>query len=236
MKGNRGAGAHRGSHLRTSVLLGIVIAALSAASVHALPVAVIDQDTTGSLGSDLWDDNDSTLFQVFTAGRAGLLDSIELTVRVAPQPGAIFELARLNPSFDPSNPTSLVGDALISVGLPVLQAGALAIDVSAAGIQVSPGDRFVFSIEHDDVLSVAGATGYAGGEAWFQCNAFQECIDPLGPPNTVTPSADSQLFPLDDGHVTRSVAFRTRVVAEPLTAVLVLSGGSGLLARRRRSR
>lgn len=197
-------------------------------------MAVIDQDTTGSPASDLWDDNDSTLFQIFTVGRAGLLDSIELTVRVAPQPGSSFQLARLHPSFDPVQPTALVGAGLATVALAGSSAGSVVVDLSSQAIHVEVGDRFVFFVDHDDVLSVAGATGYTGGAAWFQCNAFRECFDPFGPPDRLDATPDEQLFRVEDAHGPRSVAFRTRVVAEPTSAALALAAVSGLVARRRR--
>ena len=181
---------------------------------------ILDQDTTGQPGSALWDDNDSTLAQVFTVGQAGQLDAIEITLLLVPFTGFQFHVAAFNTAFDPATDPIFIGSGFGSVFVPdTTPTGTTLIDVSGLAITVQSGDMLVFFAEHDDALSVAGASGYAGGNAWFECSPFDGCIDPLGPSGFVAPG--TPWFAVTESGVgQRSVAFRSFVVPEPALAWL----------------
>lgn len=205
--------------------------ALSLGLVPAIGAPILDQDATGSPGSALWDDNDSTLAQVFTAGVDGQLAAIEITLEVVPDTGFQFFVAPFNPAFDPITNPVLTGIGFGSVFFPdTTPTGTTLIDVSGLAITVQVGDMLVFFAEHDDVFSVAGTSGYSGGDAYFECLPAGGCVDPLGPPGSVAPG--TSWFAVDETGVgIRNVAFRSFVVPEP---GLVLLGGLTLLALRTR--
>jgi hypothetical protein len=201
-------------------LIGLAACLSFAGPAGALPM--VDQDARTPAGSDLWDDNDSTLFQTFTVGRAGTLHSIEVDLRVVPDTGFQFELARLDPAFDPVTHPDPAGTSLASLFFgAATSTGLLLVDVSALAISVSVGDQLVFFAEHDDVLSLAGASGYTGGDAWFQCAPIG-CIDPLNPAGFTPPF--TPLFAVTEPGVgARNVAFRSFVVPEPALGALLVA-------------
>ncbi len=211
-----------------------VIATVAFGATPGVAIPVLDQDTTGAPAGDLFDDNDSTLYQVFTAGRTGTLDSIEIELVNAPNPGFTFTLARLDPSFDGTT-SSILGASLASLRIDGAGAGLLSVDLSALGIAVQAGDAFVFRFEHDDFFAAKGATGYSGGNAWFECIRFRTCVDPLGPPGIIGP-APFIFFAVDEPGVgLRSLAFRTFLVPEP-TGLMALAAVGGLWLVRRTGR
>lgn len=205
---------------RVGIPAGTTLLALLLGLVPAAGVPILDQDTTGQPGSALWDDNDSTLAQVFTVGQTGQLSAIEITLLVVPDTGFHFFVAAFDPAFDPMTHPVLIGSSFGSVFFPdTTPTGTTLIDVSGLGINVQSGDILVFYAEHDDLISVAGASGYAGGNAFFECLPFDGCIDPLGPPGTIAPG--TPWFAVTESGVgLRSVAFRSFVVPEPALALL----------------
>lgn len=205
---------------RIGISAGATLLALLLGSVPAVGSPILDQDTTVQPGSALWDDNDSTLAQVFTVGQAGQLSAIEITLLVVPDTGFDFFVAAFDPAFDPATHPILIGGVFGSVFFPdTTPTGITLIDVSGLGITVQSGDMLVFFAEHDDVISVAGASAYAGGNAWFECLPFDGCLDPLDPFGLVAPG--TPWFAVTESGVgLRSVAFRSFVVPEPALAWL----------------
>jgi len=211
------------------VRLALVVA-LTWGAAPILAIPVLDQDTTGLPAGDLFDDNDSTLYQVFTAGRTGTLDSIEIELVNSPVLFT-FTLSRLNPSFDGTT-SSILGTSLADIQYNQVSSGVFSVDLSGRGIAVQAGESFVFRVEHDNFFSAKGAHGYAGGNAWFECLRFRTCVDPLGPPGMVGPAPFS-FFAVDEPGVgLRSLAFRTFVVPEP-AGWLALAAVCGLRLRMR---
>ncbi len=243
--GRWGNGARRGAEapvheptgraIRSRVLpwLAAGVLGLLCLVLPAGAAPILDQDSTGQPAGDLWDDNDSTLYQVFTVGQTGTLDSIQIDLRVMPDTGFQFQVGAVDPAFDPISSPSLVlgtfGSVFVAASTPI---GVVLIDLSLLQVEVDPGDRLAFFVEHDDVFSVAGATDYPGGDAFFDCASFDDCIDPLGPPDSV--AGGTPIFPVVEAGVgSRQVAFRSFVlVPEPALAGLLLL--AALVGRRGR--
>ncbi|MBW2393610.1 MAG: hypothetical protein JRG95_05025 [Deltaproteobacteria bacterium] len=223
LRGTSWVGRGVGSTLAATLLV------LALGGVPAMGAPILDQDATGSPGSALWDDNDSTLAQVFTVGVDGQLSAVEITLEVVPDTGFHFFVAPFNLAFDPITNPVLTGTDFGSVFFPDTTAtGTTLIDLSSLAITVQVGDMLVFFAEHDDVFSVAGASGYSGGDAYFDCQ-IDGCVDPLGPPGFIAPTS---WFAVDEAGVgIRNVAFRTFVVPEPGFAMLA---GLALMALRTR--
>jgi len=231
---------------------------LLAADARALPV--LDQQNAPPAGpldqAIVVDSDDISMIQTFTVGVTGQLDHVDLWLGggfdtghgIVPQ-SATVSVVTIDPHIAPQpllgDPgLELVGQVLASVTAqaPSADGGLVSLDLSSFGIQVTSGQTLGieignFAFPNFGLAFGTDSSSYAGGDAWYRCNAYPFSCGGL-------PHETNGVFSGGGGtgpgweQTGDDAFFRTYVepVPEPATLALVLVGTAGLAMVRRPAR